>query len=362
MGSVFNGNIKLSIFGESHGKAIGVVIDGFPAGMKIDYGFLNRQLMRRRPKNMPYSTKRAEDDIPEILSGVKNGVTTGSPICMQIINRDARPADYREVFRPSHADYTAFVRYGGFSDLSGGGHFSGRLTAALVMAGALSAQYIKKNFGAEVFAHIKSIGGIFDAPFVFDDAGKVANSFDFTALDVFDKAAGIRMLEVIENAAGEGDSIGGSIECCAAGVEAGLGSPIFGGIESRLSSLLFAVPAVKGVEFGKGFEMCRLKGSEANDSIRAEGGRFYTLTNNNGGVLGGISNGMPILFTVAIKPTPSIAKPQQTADKAGENVEYAVKGRHDPCIVPRAVPVAESAAAIALLDLYLEKYGYAGNR
>lgn len=362
MGSIYNGNIKLSVFGESHGKAIGVVIDGFPAGMKIDYEFLNAQCMRRKPKNMPYSTKRAEDDSPEIVSGVKNDVTTGSPICMQIFNKDAHPSDYANVFRPSHADYTAYARYNGFNDLSGGGHLSGRLTAAMVMAGALCAQYIGENYGARIFSHIKSIGAILDKPFEFTDDNNLANSFDFSVLEVFDQDAGKRMLEAIENAAKEGDSVGGSIECCALGVEAGLGSPIFGGIESRLASLLFAVPAVKGVEFGKGFEMCGMKGSEANDLIKSENGRFYTLTNNNGGILGGISNGMPVLFTVGIKPTPSIAKPQQTAAKNGENIKYTIKGRHDPCIVPRAVPVVESAAAVALLDLYLEKYGYAGNR
>lgn len=362
MGSIFCGNIKVSLFGESHGSAIGAVIDGFPAGVKIDKEYIESQLIRRRPKAAAYSTKRAEQDSPQFLSGVSGGVTTGSPICVQLINHDAVSADYdRDVFRPSHADYTGYVRYKGFNDSRGGGHFSGRLTAPLVIAGSLCRSYIKEKYNTGIFSHIKSIGGIEDIPFSFSEKNKIINDFNFSGLEVFDKNAEKRMTELIENTAKQGDSLGGVIECCITGAHEGLGSPFMQGIESRLASLLFSIPAVKGVEFGKGFEICKMTGSQANDAIRAEGGRFYTLTNNNGGILGGISNGMPILFSVGIKPTASIAVKQPTATISGENIEHTIRGRHDACIVPRALPVVESAAAIIMLDLYLEKYGYANN-
>ena len=355
MGSVFCGNIKLSVFGESHGKAIGMVLDGFPAGMKIDLELLSNQLKRRSPNRSAYSTKRTEADSPEILSGVLGGVTEGSPICMQILNSDTRSKDYNsEIFRPSHADYTGFVRYKGFNDTAGGGHFSGRLTAPIVMAGTLCRQYLSEKFDVKIYSHIRSIGNIFDTIFDLDNIKDLSSK----QLPVNEENAKKQMQNLIEETAKNGDSIGGSVECIATGIKAGLGSPMIDGVESKLSSLIFAVPAVKGLEFGKGFELCKMAGSTANDSIKAEDGKFYTRTNNNGGVLGGITNGMPLTFTVAIKPTPSIALPQQTANKNGENIDYEIAGRHDSCIVPRVVPVIESVAAIVLLDLYLEAYGY----
>jgi chorismate synthase len=355
MGSVFCGNINLSVFGESHGKAIGCVLDGFPAGMKIDEDFLKVQLKRRAPKSEVYSTKRSEADEYEILSGVKNGFTEGSPICFIIKNTDARSESYDSgVFRPSHADYTADVRYNGFNDASGGGHFSGRLTAPIVIAGTLCRQFLNEKYGVKIYSRIKSIGKIADNDISQNDI-KDLSGLDFP---VCGEKAKKEMLAEIAAAAACGDSVGGSIECFASGVKAGLGSPMMRGVESRISSLLFAVPAVKGVEFGKGFKLCEMRGSEANDPIRAENGKFCTLSNNNGGIIGGITNGMPLVFTAAIKPTPSIALPQQTANKEGMNLQYQIKGRHDPCIVPRAVPVIESVAAVVLLDLYTEACGY----
>lgn len=360
MGSVFSGcHIKLSVFGESHGPAIGMVMDGFPAGMAIDMEGLKGQLQRRRPGGAVYSTKREEPDDPAVLSGTADGVTCGSPVCMVIQNLDARSKDYKaDVFRPSHADYTGFIRYKGFNDAAGGGHFSGRLTAPLVMAGALCRQYLKDRFGVEIFGRIKSIGGVSDSELVYRK-GEIEGLGSLKGRDfpVLGEGAAELMLEEIEKAAKSGDSVGGTVECIATGVRAGLGSPNMGGVESRLAGLLFAIPAVKGLEFGSGFKMCGMRGSEANDSFESEE-RVYTLSNNNGGILGGITNGMPIAFTAGIKPTPSIFRPQKTIDRNFNNVEYQIKGRHDPCIVPRALPAVEAAAAIVLLDLYLEALGY----
>lgn len=360
MGSVFCGSqLKLAVFGESHGPAIGMVLDGFPAGMEVDFGLLRRQLERRRPSSAAFSTKRKEPDEPKALSGIASGVTCGSPICMLIENRDARSADYRtEIFRPSHADYTGFIRYKGFNDAAGGGHFSGRLTAPLVMAGALCRQYLREKLGVEIFGRIKSIGKVNDRALEYEKASiKGLEALAEKDFPVLDEEAGLKMLEEVKKAASQGDSIGGTVECVALGVKAGLGSPNMYGVESRLASLLFAIPAVKALEFGSGFEICRMRGSEANDAL-AYDGKVYTLTNHNGGILGGITGGMPITFTVGIKPTPSIALPQQTIDKRFESQKITVKGRHDPCIVPRAVPVVEAAAAIVILDLYLEGIGY----
>lgn len=359
MGSVFCGNLKISVFGESHGEAIGMVLDGFPPGMKIDTEFLLGEIARRRPKQADYSTKRKESDMPQILSGVLNGVTEGSPICMVIKNTDMKKSDYNtDVFRPSHADYTGFLRYKGFNDASGGGHFSGRLTAPYVLAGALCRQYLKQKFGVNIYSHIKNIGGVYDKPFDTVSGVCAYDEILSGSLPVSDKNAEALMLNLINKTAKNRDSVGGSIECMVTGVKAGLGSPAAGGVESRLAPLLFAVPAVKGVEFGVGFGFAELTGSGANDVMEGRDGKIYTKTNNNGGILGGITNGMPLCFTVCIKPTPSIGQPQGTVNKYGENTLITVNGRHDPCIVPRAVPVIESVAAIALLDIYLEAYGY----
>ncbi|NLK18056.1 MAG: chorismate synthase [Clostridiales bacterium] len=362
MGSVFCGSqLKLSVFGESHGQAIGMVLDGFPSGMAVDMELIKRQLERRRPNAAAYSTKRKEPDEPKVLSGIASGVICGSPICMAIENLDARPGDYKtDVFRPSHADYTGYIRYKGHNDAAGGGHFSGRLTAPLVMAGALCRQYLKEKFGVEIFGRIKSIGGVNDRELEYEK-GQIKGLEQLSGKDfpMLDEKAGQQMLELIQKAASSGDSLGGTVECVAVGVKAGLGSPNMWGVESRLAALLFAIPAVKALEFGSGFEMCGMRGSEANDAFAFDE-KVYTLTNHNGGILGGITSGMPITFTVGIKPTPSIALPQRTINNRFESVEHKIKGRHDPCIVPRAVPAVEAAAAIALLDLYLEAVGYEG--
>lgn len=360
MGSVYKGNINISVFGESHGSAIGVVIDNFPSGMKIDEDLLLFHLKRRAPSGAVYSTKRNEKDGFRILSGVKNGITEGTPICVVIENNDAKSSDYGNgIFRPSHADYTGFVRYKGFNDFSGGGHFSGRLTAPLVIAGTLCRQLLSQKHGVNLYSKINSIANIFDKEQELSEEKLKLLQDDIFA--VFDQKSKADMLKEIENAANEGDSVGGSIRCYALGVKAGLGSPMMCGVESKLSSLLFSVPAVKGVEFGKGFDLAKMRGSTANDPIYAENGSFLTLTNNNGGILGGITNGMPVMFTAAIKPTPSIAIAQKTADSEGNNIDYNIKGRHDPCIVPRACVVIESVTAIGLLDLYLEATGYENN-
>ena len=360
MGSVFNGKmLSLSIFGESHGKAIGMVLDGFPAGMKIHTEDLKFHLQRRKPNNSDYSTKRKEEDDFEILSGIKNDITEGSPICIIIKNKDAKSNDYDStVFRPSHADYTGYVRYKGFNDTAGGGHFSGRLTAPMVLAGSLCRQFLNEKHNIDIYSHIKSIGNIIDKNIDIDNINIESLYCNFPVCDENIKT---KMQDIIKQTAENGDSIGGKIECIINGAISGIGSPIMQSVESRIASLLFCIPAVKGVEFGKGFGLCEMTGKNANDEIYCEKGKYYTKTNNNGGILGGITNGMPIIFTAGIKPTPSIAISQKTADKSGNNIDYKINGRHDACIVPRAVPVIESMAAIAMLDLYLEAFGYVNN-
>ncbi len=363
MGSTWGTALKISIFGESHGAGIGVILDGFPAGIEYDEEFVLRELERRAPGRNKQSTARKETDYPRILSGIYEGKTTGAPICAMMQNTDTRSKDYSNLVkqpRPGHADFTGMVRFHGFNDPRGGGHFSGRLTAPLVFAGAMCKLYLRTR-DITVGAHIQSIAQIQDT--AFDDVAVTAeqlNNLRAQEYPVINPRALDAMLSAIEDARMDCDSVGGVIECAAVGLPAGLGSPMLDTVEARLSSLLFSVPAVKGVEFGVGFGFAEYRGSHANDPMYMdENGVVRTETNNNGGVLGGITNGMPILFRTVIKPTSSISKRQQTLNLETKKVEpLEIHGRHDPCIVTRAAPVIEAAAAVALTDLYLEGFGY----
>ena len=325
MASEFGKNIRVSIFGESHGAAIGVSIDGMPAGVSVDMERLQHFLDRRAPGRSRFTTARREEDRPEFLCGIRGGVTCGTPITAIIRNRDTRSGDYSQmenIPRPGHADYAARMRYGGNEDCRGGGHFSGRLTAPLCVAGGIFLQALEAE-GITVRARILEIGGNTEDP-----RGE------------------------IEKAMAEKASVGGIIECVVNGMPPGIGDPIYDGLENRISLAVFGIPAVKGIEFGRGFEAARLRGSENNDAFYFDGGTVKTRTNNHGGILGGISSGMPIVFRVAVKPTPSIGKEQDSIRyDTGENVKMTVQGRHDPCIVPRAVPCVEAAAAMAIYDL-----------
>lgn len=353
MSSTFGDNLKLSIFGQSHGAAIGMTLDGIPAGLSVDPDSLSAFLRRRAPGQNKWSTPRAEADQPEFLSGIVDGYTCGAPIAAIIHNTNTRSGDYRElqeVPRPGHADFTAQVKYGGFQDVAGGGHFSGRLTAPLCIAGGLCKQWLEE-MGIHIGAHISRIGSVQDTP--FDPRKPDLNGVD-PHFPTLDPTAAAQMQEAIEAARKTGDSIGGAVECAITGLPAGIGEPMFGGIEGRIASICYAIPAVKGVEFGEGFGVCSLYGSQNNDPYVIHNGKIRSETNHSGGILGGISSGMPILFRVAVKPTPSIAKPQKSVNlRTMEEVTMTVKGRHDPCIVARAVPVVEAAAAIAIYDLIL---------
>ena len=347
MSSFYHGEVlELSIFGQSHSPAIGMSLSGLPAGFAIDMDELSAFLRRRAPGQNAWSTPRKEADAPEFLSGLVGNVTCGAPLSAIIRNTNTRSQDYSnlvDVPRPGHADYTAQVKFGGFQDVAGGGHFSGRLTAPLCIAGGICKQLLHEK-GIEVMARIDAVAGIqdtaeFDAP--------VAQK-DFPATS--DEAAG-KMKAAIAQARAEEDSVGGVIQCRMLGVPAGLGAPMFGGLENRISQLVFAIPAVKGIEFGLGFEAAKLRGSENNDAYHMENGSVVTETNHCGGILGGISNGMPIVFRAAVKPTPSIGKPQNSVCLSEKQNEVLhIHGRHDPCIVPRAVPCMEAAAAIAIFD------------
>ena len=361
MSSMWGKNIKISVFGESHGKAIGVVIDGLPSGIELDTENIEKEMKRRAPGRNKISTPRKEGDRFEIISGFFNGMTTGTPLTSVIYNTDQRSRDYtiaKSILRPGHADYTGYVRYSGFNDYRGGGHFSGRLTAPLVFAGAIAKQILSKD-NTLVASHIKSIGNINDTsfdPINIDESllGTLKNK-EFC---VIDDEKGMEMKEYILKSKDGMDSVGGVIEATVVNLPVGIGSPLFDSVESKLSQLLFSIPAVKGVEFGAGFDMAKMKGSEANDELYIEDGNIKAYSNNNGGILGGITNGMPIIFKVAIKPTPSIGKLQRTVDVSkGINTELQTEGRHDPCIVPRAVPVIEAVTALAVLDLMMEKDG-----
>ena len=353
MSSTYGENLKLSIFGQSHGPAVGMTLDGVPAGLPVDLEELQKFLGRRAPGQGEHTTARREADQPQFLAGLLEGFTCGAPIAATIRNSNTRSHDYdnlRDCPRPGHADYTAQVKYGGFQDTSGGGHFSGRLTAPLCIAGGLCRQWLGLD-GVQIRARIAAIGGIQDAPLdpVHPDLSGTDPNFP-----VLDTQAGQAMRDKIASAKLDGNSLGGIIECAVTGLPAGLGEPMFGGVESKLSQILYGIPAVKGVEFGAGFAAADMTGSENNDSFTYEEGRVVTTTNNAGGILGGITNGMPLIFRVAVKPTPSIATPQQSISLSRQCPgQLIVRGRHDPCIVPRAVPVVEAAAAIALYDLTL---------
>ncbi len=361
MASTFGQTIKITVFGQSHSDAIGVTIEGLPAGEVIDLGELQAFMARRAPGQGAYSTPRKEADIPEFLSGVLeqdgNLITCGAPLCAIIRNTNTRSADYaslKDTPRPGHADYTAQVRYHGYQDVRGGGHFSGRLTAPLCIAGGICKQILARK-GITVGAHIYSIGEVKDTPYspLLDSPDLLlATSGGFPTLSA---QAGEAMRALIEKCRMDGDSIGGIIECAAIGLPAGIGSPMFDGVENRLAYALFGIPAVKGVEFGDGFGVATLRGSENNDPYTMDDGQVKTRTNHAGGILGGITNGMPLLLRVAVKPTPSIFREQKTVSLSqGTNTTLTIQGRHDPCILPRAVPVVEAVTAAVLLDMLLE--------
>ena len=354
MSSTYGDMIRLSIFGQSHGAAIGMTLDGVPAGLPVDLDKLQEFLNRRAPGQNDWSTPRREEDRPEFLSGILNGYTTGAPIAAIIRNTNTRSGDYNNLKncpRPGHADYTAQMKYGGFQDAAGGGHFSGRLTAPLCIAGGLCKQWLE-NEDVRIGAHIQWLHGLNDTFFdpTSPQIGEVRADFP-----VISEYKAERMRQIIADARAEGDSVGGIIECAALGLPAGLGEPMFGGMESRIAQIIYGIPAVKSVSFGIGPSVANIPGSENNDEFTIKNGEIVTETNHCGGILGGITNGMPLIFSVAIKPTPSISKPQQTVNlETGEVTTLQIKGRHDPCIVPRAVPVVEAAAAIAIFDAWLE--------
>ena len=357
MSNLIGERFRVLIYGQSHAPAIGCVIEGLPAGFRPDWDAVRAFMRRRAPGGSALSTARTEADVPEILAGLnERGETCGAPLAMRIVNGDARSADYerlRDVPRPGHADWPAAVRYGGANDIRGGGQFSGRLTAPLCFAGALAMQLLARE-GVTVRARIASIGGIRDA--ALDPAAPDLAAIRDGELSVVNEAAGEAMRAAIADARACGDSVGGVIECFATGMPAGVGEPMFGGVESRLACAILGIPAVRGVEFGLGFEAAGLRGSRHNDAWRWRDGRVVQETNRCGGVLGGITTGMPVVVRAAFKPTPSIAAEQDSVSlSAGRGVRLSVPGRHDPCIVPRAVPCVEAAVAVTLYDLLLER-------
>lgn len=358
MSSIYLGkSLRLSIFGQSHSAAIGCVLDGLPAGIPIDEEKIANFMARRAPGRDEYSTSRSEADAVEFLSGVSAGVSCGAPISLVIRNTNTRSGDYAGLSvtpRPSHADLTARAKFGEAADFAGGGHFSGRLTAPLCAAGAILLEFLSER-GVHIGAHIASIAGVRDAELdrarVSADELRLVSSKRFP---VIDDAAGARMFEAIAEAKADADSVGGVIECAAVGLPAGLGDPMFDGVENRLSQAIFAIPAVRGIEFGAGFAAADMRGSEHNDPFDVSSGRVVTAKNDHGGILGGITSGMPLVFRVALKPTPSIGKPQQSVNLDSMlPSELVIHGRHDPCVVPRAVPCVEAAAALVLADFII---------
>lgn len=355
MSSMIGKNLKVSLFGQSHSEAIGVVLDGLPPGFALDFDRIGQFMARRAPGSSRLTTRRKESDLPTVLSGLVDGRTCGAPLCAIINNEDVRSGDYaqhHEIPRPSHSDYPAFVKYHGFNDIRGGGHFSGRLTAPLCFAGAVCIQ-ILESYGIHVGAHLYSVGTVRDTPF---DASAVSaeqlKAVSAKALPVLDDQSGLKMASLIELAFSETDSVGGIVEFAAVGLPCGLGDPMFDGTENRLAAAIFGIPAVRGIEFGSGFEAAAMRGSQHNDPYYYRDGVVSTRTNHHGGILGGITTGQPLLFRVAFKPTSSIAVEQDSVNlKTREDCKLRIKGRHDPCIAIRAVPCVESAAAITLLDL-----------
>ena len=358
MSDTFGRKIKVTIFGESHGSAIGCVVDGLPAGLPVDTAVIDRCLAMRRPGGA-ISTARVEADPYVIESGVRDGHTTGTAVCIVIPNGDTKSADYSEmasVARPSHADYAAYVKYHGENDTRGGGHFSGRITAAVVAAGALLLPALQAQ-GIRIGTHIAEIAGVKDRAF---GAGaeltkdlETLYTLDFAALD---EAAGEAMREAILAAKSDADSVGGILETAVTGMPAGIGEPFFDSVESLLSHAIFAIPGIKGIEFGAGFGLANMRGSEANDPFRVEEGRVVTTTNNAGGINGGLTNGMPVIFRCAVRPTPTIGKEQDTVNfRENTNATLAAKGRHDPCIVHRVRAVVDAMTAIVIADLLAEE-------
>ncbi|NLI93173.1 MAG: chorismate synthase [Peptococcaceae bacterium] len=360
MSGVWGEFLKISIFGESHGKCVGIIVNGLPAGLELDLAFIRRELDRRAP-GKSFATARQEEDEFEIISGYFNNRTTGSPLSFVIRNNDQHSRDYEEIkniMRPGHADFTAWSKYNGFHDYRGGGHFSGRLTAPLVLTGAIAKQILMKK-GIVIGGHILSIGNIADTQIdPVNPDPELLLAVRTRLFPVISEEQGKLMQESIIQAKTEQDSLGGVVETAIVGLPAGIGSPFFDSVESKLAHLLFSIPAVKGVEFGAGFAITEMRGAVANDEFRLLEGQVRTATNHSGGIQGGITNGMPVIFRTAFKPTPSIARGQKTVDiSTMQEVEIRIQGRHDPCIVPRAVPVVEAAAAIALLEMMIEKDG-----
>ncbi len=360
MKNTFGNNISLTLFGESHGETMGAVLDGIPSGIRVDERFIEKQLSKRRPIDK-ISTERVENDSFHILSGVKDGITCGTPICITVDNKDIKAQDYDELYlkpRPSHSDYAVFAKHGESGLLSGGGHLSGRLTAPIVAAGAIAISVLK-DMGIKIGSHIKKIGDIEDRNFEdFNADIDKLNDCDFAVLT---KEKADLMVEKIKQVKSEGNSIGGIIETAVTGLSAGIGEPWFDTIEGMLSHALFSIPAVKGIEFGSGFLFADMKGNEANDVLYFNGENVDFKTNHSGGILGGISSGAPIIFRVAIKPTPTISLPQATVDlKTNSNVTIKASGRHDPCIAVRAGVIINSITALTLLDMLTLKYGAEG--
>lgn len=358
MKSTFGNNLTISLFGESHGTAIGAVIDGLPSGLALDMNHIEHKLaLRRSGSNAALSTARQEADIPHIVSGFFNGHTTGTPLTVIIENGNTHSTDYektKNLLRPAHADYTAFVKYGGYQDYRGGGHFSGRLTAPIVAAGAICEQILASH-GIAIATHIAECAGIADCHLPSENLRNAIDELNEKSFAVLDDSCGEKMQAAILNAKSELDSVGGILETVVCGCPAGLGEPFFNSAESIISHLIFSVPAVKGIEFGAGFGFAKMRGSAANDPLRIQGDKIVTTTNNNGGINGGITNGMPIIFRTVIKPTPSIYKTQQTVDFATrQNAELNIQGRHDPAIIHRARPVIDAMTAIALTELMMD--------
>ena len=355
MSSTYGERLHLSIFGQSHGPAIGMTLDGIPAGLPVDIEKLQKFIDRRAPGQSNITTSRKESDKVEFLSGIVDAYTCGAPIAAIIRNTNVRSGDYsnlKDCPRPGHADFSAQMKYGGFQDVAGGGHFSGRLTAPLCIAGGLCLQWLEA-MGVQIAAHIVAIGGVVDEPVYLDWAKPDLQAIgkDFAVLN---PEAGEKMKAAIATAKTDGDSVGGLIECVTVGLPAGIGEPMFGGMESKIAQIIYGIPGIKGLNFGTGFAGSYMRGSENNDQFIIEDGQVRTKRNFAGGILGGITNGMPLVFEVAVKPTPSISKPQKSVSLSTmEETELVIQGRHDPCIVPRAVPVVEAAAAIAIYDAIL---------
>ncbi len=350
-GNIIGERFVVVSFGESHGRCVGVLIDGCPPGLELSEEEIQEELDKRRPGQSIVTTTRSEEDRVQILSGVFEGYTTGAPILMLVWNRDVNSTPYQKIIktpRPGHADYPAWMKYRGFNDWRGGGRFSGRITAGFVMAGAVAKKLLQKRLGVEVLAYSLEIGGVRAGPLTLEQIRKYRYSNEVRCPD---SAAAEKMKEAILNAKRNGDSVGGVVECIVLNLPVGVGEPVFSSLDSDISRALFSIPAVKGVEFGSGFESTRLKGSENNDEYTVEDGKITTITNNSGGVLGGLSTGMPLKVRVAFKPASSIAKPQKTVDLSKmEETEIIVPGRHDPSVVPRAVVVVESVVAFVLAD------------